>query len=534
MPILTKPVERNARRLMQRVYKYQERAICHGGFQPFRVSKLIYNMAATQDLSGLQDPFNMRWALLGGGLVTALFYFIALVIYNIYLHPLAKYPGPKTMAATRIPYMRLIVGGQFPQTIKTLHQTYGDVVRIAPDELSFSDGDAWKPIYGTRVGHGQKEKDFRFYPPSAGGAASIVVSNDAEHSRFRRLMSLFIKGYVDLLMQRLRENCAAGTVAVDLVKWYNFTTFDIVGDLAFGEPFDCLKNSQYHQWVSIQLSQVREGTYANVARRLPGSMALLKLITPKHIIAARKTHLDLTTEKVHARLDKTNERPDFFSNILKHANTEKGFSFQELVTNGSVLITAGSETTATLLAGVTYLLLRSPRVLSKLQAEIRSAFSDEAEITLESCNKLEYCLSVLTEALRLYPPVGPGLPRVVDAQGDMIAGHWVPGGTVVSISQLAANYSSENFTDPEQFIPERHLGDPRFANDSKTAMQPFSYGPRNCIGRNLAYVEMRLILARMVFNFDMELDQAGLDWLDQESFILWQKPPLPVRLTPRT
>jgi cytochrome P450 len=136
----------------------------------------------------------------------------------------------------------------------------------------------------------------------------------------------------------------------------------------------------------------------------------------------------LTTEKVKARLHKPNDRPDFFSSILKHDNTEKGFSFQELVSNGSTLIIAGSETTATLLCGVTYLLLRNPHVLQKLQDEVRSAFTSESEINLESCNKLEYCLAVLTEALRVYPPVGPGLPRIVDAQGDMIAGNWVPGG----------------------------------------------------------------------------------------------------------
>ncbi|KAL2816694.1 cytochrome P450 [Aspergillus granulosus] len=449
------------------------------------------------------------------------------------------------MAATRIPYMRMTIGGRFPQAIKKLHQEHGNVVRIAPNELSFIQGDAWKAIYGTRVGHRQKMKDFRFYSPSVGGAPSIIVSNDADHSRFRRLMSHgfsdsslrgqepIIKSYVDLLMQRLHENIEGGKKAVDLVKWYNFTTFDIIGDLAFGEPFDCLKNSDYHQWISILLSQVKTATYANVSRRLPGSRYLLQLITPRHIVSQRDTHVALTTEKVKARLGKPNDRPDFFSNILKYNNTEKGLSFQELVSNGSILIIAGSETTATLLSGVTYLLLRNPRVLSKLQDEIRSTFMDESEINLESCNKLEYCLAVLTEALRVYPPVGPGLPRIVDAQGDTIAGNWVPGGTVVSISQLAANHSPTNFTDPEQFIPERHLGDPRFANDSKVAMQPFSFGPRNCIGRNLAYTEMRLILARMVFNFDMEIDQPEHDWLDQDCFVLWEKPALPVRLLPR-
>lgn len=54
------------------------------------------------------------------------------------------------------------------------------------------------------------------------------------------------------------------------------------------------------------------------------------------------------------------------------------------------------------------------------------------------------------------------------------------------------------------------------------------------ISSSLAYVEMRIILARMVFNFDMELDPASSDWMNQDAFILWEKPELMVKLTPRT
>lgn len=354
------------------------------------------------------------------------------------------------MAATRFPYMGFILAGKTAQAIKSLHEQYGEVVRIAPDELSFIDGDAWKVIYGTRPGHGQKQKDHRFYPPTAGGAPSIIVSNDADHSRMRRLLSHafsdnslrgqepIIKSYVDLLMQRLREKGENGSKALDMVAWYNFTTFDIIGDLAFGEPFDCLKNSTYHQWVSIVLSSVRFGAYTNVARRFPGWGVISKLITPKKVLNQRNLHIQLTKEKVQGRLKKSNERPDFFGNILKQNDTEKGFSFPEMITNGSTLIIAGSETTATLLAGVTYLLLKNPQVMRKLQEEVRGTFQSDDQITLENCNKLEYIHAVLTEALRMYPPVAGGLPRIVDAQGDMINGHWVPGGVSSRLTALCA------------------------------------------------------------------------------------------------
>lgn len=344
------------------------------------------------------------------------------------------------MAATRLPYMRIILAGRSAQAIKRLHQQYGEVVRIAPDELSFINGDAWKAIYGTRPGHGQKPKDQRFYPPTAGGVPSIISSNDADHSRFRRLLSHafsdnslrgqepIIKHYVDLLIRRLHEKSDGDKKALDMVSWYNFTTFDIIGDLAFGEPFDCLKNSTFHQWVSIVFSHIKLSAYTNVARRFPGSRFIRPLITPKRVLDQRNLHIQLTEEKIKGRLTKSNDRPDFFGNILKYKDTEKGFSFGEMITNASTLIIAGSETTATLLSGATYLLLKHPRVLSKLQNEVRMTFQRDDEITLEACNKLVYIQAVLTEALRMYPPVAVGLPRIVDAQGDMITGHWVPGG----------------------------------------------------------------------------------------------------------
>ncbi|KAJ5397068.1 hypothetical protein N7509_005181 [Penicillium cosmopolitanum] len=495
------------------------------------------------------------WVLFGISLALIPTYYFFLVIYNVYFHPLANYPGPKSMAATRIPYMRNTISGRYTQRLKALHDQYGDVVRIAPDELSFINSDTWKVMYGTRTGHGQKQKDYRFYPPTVANSASIIQSDDQDHSRFRRLLSHafsdsslrsqepIIKSYVDLLIQRLRENStpteqdkgSGNTVKpLNLVAWYNFATFDIIGDLAFGEPFDCLKNSDYHDWVQIIFAGIKFGAYANISRRLPGSKYLIKLITPKRVFAQKEWHNQLTREKVASRLEKSNDRPDFFASILKHHGTEKGFSVDEMVSNGSTLIVAGSETTATLLSGVTYLLLKNPRVLMKLQEEVRSAFNSDEEIGFDSCNKLVYCLAVLTEAMRLYPPVPTGLPRIVDAQGDMIEDHWVPGGTIVSVSHLAAYHSERNFTDAEQFVPERHLDDPRYVNDRRSVMQPFSFGPRNCIGRNLAYVEMRIILARMIFNFDMELDPVSNDWMNQDAFILWEKPELMVKLTPRT
>ena len=86
-------------------------------------------------------------------------------------------------------------------------------------------------------------------------------------------------------------------------------------------------------------------------------------------------------------------------------------------------------------------------------------------------------------------------------------------------------------------MPERWLGpdhpyyDPQFDADKKAAMQPFSFGPRNCIGKNLAYNEMKVILARLIWAFDIALQPECRGWPDeQKAFIVWEKDPLWVQL----
>ncbi len=105
--------------------------------------------------------------------------------------------------------------------------------------------------------------------------------------------------------------------------------------------------------------------------------------------------------------------------------------------------------------------------------------------------------------------------------------------TVVAVHQWAMYHNEEHFKDPFVYHPERWLGDSAFADDRKEAFQPFHVGPRNCIGKNLAYVEMRLILARVLWNFDLQIAEDSLDWMrKQRIYNLWEKGKLNVYLTP--
>ena len=125
------------------------------------------------------------------------------------------------------------------------------------------------------------------------------------------------------------------------------------------------------------------------------------------------------------------------------------------------------------------------------------------------------------------------MQRITSPQGNVIAGKFVPGGTSVSVSHWSCYHSADNFLDPYKFVPERWLGDERYIDDNKRALQPFSLGPRNCLGTNLAYAEMRVILARLLWNFDIELCEESNNWAEGiKVFMIYQRPPLRVKLTP--
>ena len=275
-----------------------------------------------------------------------------------------------------------------------------------------------------------------------------------------------------------------------------------------------------------------------VFRRFPHlTPILLPIILRSKAYKLRMKSVKNTRATVLKRMATKTERKDFIFYALRAM--DKGdpatmMSREEIVATFEVIMGAGSETTATLLSGVTYQILKNPEVMQKLVAEIRSNFAHSHEITLASVNSLTYELAVLDEALRIMPPVATALVRLVPpGSGEIVGGHFVPGGAKVGIPSYAACQSPINFRDPECFIPERWLGDARYVEDRREASQPFNIGPRGCIGRNLAYAEMRIILARVLFEFDLELMESSKSWLeDLKNFTLWQKDPLMVKLKP--
>ena len=208
-----------------------------------------------------------------------------------------------------------------------LHKQYGDVVRIAPNELAFSTPEAWKDIMGNRkAGEEEIGKFLDFYRPIESQPINIISAGREQHGLLRRQLSHgfsekamreqepLIGGYIDLFIQRLHENCAGGVKLVNLMAWYNFTTFDVIGDLAFGEPFGCLENSKYHPFVKTIIESAKLGTVLQSVTFYPLLKKFLMSLVPKSALEDMER---MAKEKLVRRIESGKQRPDLIEGLLR-------------------------------------------------------------------------------------------------------------------------------------------------------------------------------------------------------------------------
>lgn len=223
------------------------------------------------------------------------------------------------------------------------------------------------------------------------------------------------------------------------------------------------------------------------------------------------------------KLGEETDRRDFFYYLLRARDPEtgQGFTTPELWGESNLLIIAGSDTTSTAMAATLFYLTRHPEALAKATAEVRARFADVEEIrqgpALAGCTYLRACID---EAMRMSPSVGGLLPREVLPGGTTIDGDFIPAGTVVGVPHYTIHHNPAYYPEPFQFNPERWMAGSEQAGEKETAEArstmsadrvaraqaafcPFSIGPRGCIGKGLAYVEMSVTLARTLFLYDL-------------------------------
>jgi len=238
------------------------------------------------------------------------------------------------------------------------------------------------------------------------------------------------------------------------------------------------------QGVRIIFSSVVAVNHLSVLTNYPWFYSVFKKLVPESVNRKRVEHFQHAVTRVSKRLEKgrNSEGVDLWDLVLNQQEGN-GLSRDEMDTNASVFMIAGTETTATLLSGLTYYLLKSPGSMEKLVKEIRAAFTSTHDMSMEQLAALPYLAACIKEAFRVYPPVPLAVPRVTPDDGSTVAGHFIPPRTSLGVPQHAMYTLEKNFKMPYDYIPERWLGDTRFDSDEKHALQPFSIGSRDCVGK---------------------------------------------------
>lgn len=121
--------------------------------------------------------------------------------------------------------------------------------------------------------------------------------------------------YVDLLIKRLRQECHQGERKLNLEAWYNWTTFDIVGDLVFGQSFNCLQNASYHPWIDFIFRSIKGGA-VTVAMSYVGLTELVQVLFKLGSFSITKVR-KYTDDMLRSRLSMEKSREDLFEGLVK-------------------------------------------------------------------------------------------------------------------------------------------------------------------------------------------------------------------------
>jgi cytochrome P450 len=257
-----------------------------------------------------------------------------------------------------------------------------------------------------------------------------------------------VRVYIDLLMQRLSE-CAAssagGGKTADMARWYNLTTFDLIADLCFGKSLDGLETGRSNAWIEKIDRMLRIMPVLVLATSFPLLMSVFNLVLGNKMQQSRKEHQEYAASLAMSRIKgkEQADRGDFMDFILRSRGEEHELTDEELVHNADLLMVAGSETTATVLLGVTYYLLKNQATYKKVTEEVRSAFDTAEDINFKEVSaRCPYMLACLNEAMRIFPSIPLALLRITnDGPPTPVAGHLIP--PEVKFTTILANCSLE-------------------------------------------------------------------------------------------
>lgn len=520
----------------------------------------------------LQTVFNEDFKTVA--LILVITYVAARCIYLLHFHPLSKFPGPKIAAVSNVWYAYHWLSKRWPWAVEAALKQYGDIVRIAPNELAFGNPQASVDIYGA---HDKNLETFvktdihDFARDKDGGL--IWQQDPVIHRQIAKQMAPafspkatrakdpILHRYADLFIEKMND-LGGRKEGISLPTWVQWLAMDIAAEMAYHHQVNCMRDEKDSDYLSIVLSFNKFATMTQVLRRFPWLSPLRFLVLPVSLVGKLMQLRKASLEAMHRRLtlQGATEHIDYFEQLMMPAASSSSSSsaadgaprvpedpaeLLHLSKISTQLMFAGYLPPSDWYYGTFFHLLHDDRggmALGAVTQEVRDALPTNAEITPEAAASLPYLNACLKEALRCFNTSAliNGMP--VYSPGAVVDGHFVPKGTTCQFSAFSASRSPRHFRDPLRYRPERwlprdhRLYDDRYADDDLAAFTPFSHGPRMCSGKEIAWWQVRLVMAKVLWSFDLELvpgQDVNLE-RDLTAWGYWIKPELRVRFVPAT
>ncbi|KAK0659902.1 Pisatin demethylase [Lasiodiplodia hormozganensis] len=450
----------------------------------------------------------------------------AYVVYQLYLSPLAKIPGPFSAKLSRLWITKHSWDGDMHRTVIELHNKHGNLVRTGPNEVSVADLSAIKKIYGA----GTKFQKSEWYGVWQGRRKFDLFAgrDEAIHGQHRRLVARAysmdalkdLEQYVDesikVFMQNMNERAGK---PMNMGNWVQLFAFDIIGEITFSKRFGFMDvGADDGSFQAIEMA-LRSAAWLG---QVPWIFWLHDYLSPyigNYLgITARNGSLrQFALRETEARKDRGSDRKDILSKLFAvHKERPVDFDYSDLVSMASSNIFAGSDTTAISTRAIIYYLLKNPECKQRLVDEInqfRSQGKISDPVTLDEANNMPYLQAIMYEALRCHPAVGMSLPRVVPPGGTEIDGTYLPAGTVVGVNPWVVHRNKEVYGDDvEAFRPERWLKDN--TGDMHRFFFAFGSGARTCIGRNISWMEMSKLIPTLFMHYDLQFVDPEAQWTE--------------------
>ncbi|KAL2073776.1 hypothetical protein VTL71DRAFT_11102 [Oculimacula yallundae] len=463
-------------------------------------------------------------------------YLVTLVIYRLYFHPLSSIPGPKLAAATLLYefYYDVFHSGSYIWRIRALHAHYGPIIRISPNCIHINDPDFYD-VYSGRVG--EKRDKYPWAVTHFATPQAMVSTIDHDHHRLRRgAVSRYfskgnirsiepeLKGYIKTFMGRMEgfEGVERGEgergfgEPVNILNAFKALASDIVTGCAFGESHDFLSVEDFNDgfW-RVFTDAIRMDALTNHwSWLLPLLINLPERVREGmgmgYVMAFEKSRNQLKRMVANRSLEEKGTKT-IFGDVLRSNLPEAEKSVERLWHDGQVFNIAGSETMSWTLANCVVYLLSNPQMMRRLREELKGVLKDGTidDVTVAELEGLPYLTAVIKESLRVSYGIAGRLYRISpDKQQIFNDGtrDWViPAGTPISMTIPLLHHNSTIFPSPSAFSPERWLDNPQLDR----YLFSFSKGPRSCVGLNLAWAQLYLVIAALVGRYADEGQEGG-------------------------